>query len=551
MSGESNCWKKAGWLHILAAWLSAFTPLNVSTQPSPPAPRPRTYADLAAGALLKRAEQISRALNESGFIPAESYTNARVNLEGQSTHPSGNVLLSSCQYEFREGLVYAIRRKDLFEDKGPASLILNHLTNEALILDKDKATQRAFEVLHCLSYDPERIQATHRIHTQDDLLTAYPIRNGGPDFPKDLHFFGELISRKKIKMTVGLLPQIPPAEKDAVSAAEMRIDFLATTGELLEAWWLPDSSASKLLGIRCPDPITIPDTPDFAPPLFFSVNRTVPGTSSVVPPETAIALVNDAWNELQNKLATNKAKAVQVCDNLNQAAVVADALKRLAGGLPWVGVSHQFNLDLPFDSSLMQRLAKDKRGIALLAIAGGIEMQLELIPDLDTEAIDFEMEPQDAMQRRYNLLKDQFAPRVAALLLRLNLPETMPDHVLFLMEPAANPASSVIHSELETRLRRKAQVVSVMGAADGWSIGQGVTYFGGSVFSNAIAVVRLSGSLPLQPDHLTPMRLALARLSNAPPGLNLAELQSRPPLRILSGEAINPVRHLAFSFGPH
>jgi len=178
-------------------------------------------------------------------------------------------------------------------------------------------------------------------------------------------------------------------------------------------------------------------------------------------------------------------------------------------------------------------------------------MQLELIPDLDTEAIDFEMEPQDAMQRRYNLLKDQFAPRVAALLLRLNLPETMPDHVLFLMEPAANPASSVIHSELETRLRRKAQVVSVMGAADGWSIGQGVTYFGGSVFSNAIAVVRLSGSLPLQPDHLTPMRLALARLSNAPPGLNLAELQSRPPLRILSGEAINPVRLLAFSFGPH
>src|SRR5437016_12877680 len=102
MSWESNCWKKAGWLHLLAGWLCAFTSLNVSSQPSPPAPRPGTYADLAAEALLKRAEQISRALTQGGFIPAEMFTNAQVNLEGQSTHPSANILLSSCQYEFRE-----------------------------------------------------------------------------------------------------------------------------------------------------------------------------------------------------------------------------------------------------------------------------------------------------------------------------------------------------------------------------------------------------------------------------------------------------------------
>jgi len=78
---------------------------------------------------------------------------------------------------------------------------------------------------------------------------------------------------------------------------------------MLEVWWLPDTSVSKLLGIHCPDPITILDTPDFAPPLFFSVSRKVPDSSSTVSSETAIALVNEAWNELQSQICHQYAES--------------------------------------------------------------------------------------------------------------------------------------------------------------------------------------------------------------------------------------------------
>jgi hypothetical protein len=514
-------------------------------------PFSQSYSNLAAQSFLKRALEISQALSGAGLIPNESPSNAVVKLEGQSTRPSGSVELSSCQYEFREGLVHTIRRRDLFEDRGPASLILKHLTNEVLTLKKEAATNRAFEVLRLLAYDPERIQATHRTTVRDDLMDAYPIRNAGPDFPKDLHFFGELISRKKIKIITSMLAQIPPAQKESVHAPEMRIEFLATTGELLEAWWLPDDRVSKLLEIRSPEPIALPDTPDFGPPLFFAVTNKWTNSASSVTAEDAAAMAAQAWDELQSRLGVNRPKIVLVCDNLNQPKAIADTLKARAGEIPWAGVSHKFNMDSPFEPSLMSRLAEGKRGITLLAVAGNIQIQLELIPDLDAETVAFGDESDDAMQWRFKLLKEKFVPRVEPLLSRLQFPENVPDHVLFLMQPSANMASSVIQNELETRLRWKALVISIMGASPDWSIGQGVTYFQGAVFSNAIALVHLSGSLPLQADHSYAMAMAMARLSKAPPGYDLAKLQARGPARILSGEAIYPFRALAFGYGPH
>jgi hypothetical protein len=514
-------------------------------------PTSQTYSNEAAKALIQRASQISASLSDAGLIPVESASNTIVNLEGQSTHPWGRVSFSSCQYEFDEGLIKAIRRKDFFEDKGPESLILAHLTNEVLTLTKEVATNRAFDVLRCLSYDPERIKATHRIRVRDDMMDAYPLRNGGPNFPKDLHFYGELISRKKIRMIVEMLANIPNKEQQFVGDAQMRIEFLATTGELLEVRWPPNQQVSKLLGIRAPEPITLADTADFSSPLFFSAQRVVTGPAINVTSEEAVNLVNETWKEMEDKFRTNIPKLVLVCDNLNRPVDIANALKKLTGEIPWAGVSHTFNMGLPFELSKMSRLAEGKRGVALLAICGNMDVQLDVVSDLVAQGPEIDWDRRDESQQRYQQIKEEFTPRVGPLLERLKFLPDVPDHVLFLMQPAANYASSVINSELENRLRGNARVISVMGASDSFSIGDGITYFRGDVYSNAIALVRLSGSFPLQADHHYALALAAARLSKPPPGYDLAKIQARGPARILSGEVINPVRNLAYSFGPH
>src|SRR6059058_4836724 len=107
-----------------------------NAQPDPP-DAGRNYADLASAALLKRAAEISNTLSKAGYIPVESTTNGEVVLDGQAVKPAGKVTFSACAYEFRDGLLERIARKDLFEDKGPASLILQHLTNEVLTLNYD------------------------------------------------------------------------------------------------------------------------------------------------------------------------------------------------------------------------------------------------------------------------------------------------------------------------------------------------------------------------------------------------------------------------------
>src|SRR5579862_8895548 len=87
-------------------------------------PSSESYSNVASAALLQRAQQVSHALTAAGILPTESFTNVSIDFEGQSTHPSARVKGSCCEYEFRQGLLNAIRRMDLFEDKGPASLIL-------------------------------------------------------------------------------------------------------------------------------------------------------------------------------------------------------------------------------------------------------------------------------------------------------------------------------------------------------------------------------------------------------------------------------------------
>jgi hypothetical protein len=422
-----------------------------------------SYSNLVADAALSWAQQVSSNLSTAGFIPTESFTNATVTLEGQSSRPSVRVLASICEYSFRNGSLQIIRRRDLFEDKGPASLILQHLTNEVLALTRDAAPHRALEALQCLCYPTNRIQEVYRFNVRDDLMDAYPIRNGGPNFPQDLHFYGELISRKKIKMSVGMGLADPIALGDGQRlASPARIDLLATTGELLEAWWLPDFETLERLGVRGPEPIRLPDTPDFAPPRFVSATRKLTAAEAGSQPIPVVDVVRDAWTQLEQQLGTNRPKCILVCENLNDPAAVVAEMAALAGNVLWAGASHFFRFDLPFDTSQMQDLAQGKRGVRLLAICGGVETWLEVLSDLKpipppSEGDLARLGGQEKWKHIYDEERQRLGPQVDDLLGRLNIPEKLPDHAIFLIcATIPFPAGSVIQSELPARLRGKA-----------------------------------------------------------------------------------------------
>src|ERR1044071_303576 len=294
----------------VAAW--------AQTVPSSTAP-PLTYSNLATIALLKRAEEISRSLSEGGFLPSESFTNTTVQLEGQSVHPSGRVQASCCDYEFRDGLLHLLRRRDLFEDKGPASLILKHLTNEVLTLTTQEATNRACQLLERLSYDSQRMRELYRLRVTDGVMGG-SVRNAGPDFPADLHFAGELISRKKIQIRVDMMLMDPKSLGERPQPT-FGFQFLATIGELLEAS-LPDSASFAALHLRGPEQITITQAVDLAPPLFFIVTNRLATAEAARPTPSVEDAVNGAWRALEVALGTNSPKLILVADNLNDPAAV-------------------------------------------------------------------------------------------------------------------------------------------------------------------------------------------------------------------------------------
>jgi hypothetical protein len=231
----------------------------------------------------------------------------------------------------------------------------------------------------------------------------------------------------------------------------------------------------------------------------------------------------------------------------------------LAGEIPWAGVSHFFRFDLPFDSAEVRHVAEGRRGIRLLAICGGVETRLEALPDLRSMPPPGPKElANPGGQEKWRQISEQervqLGPRIDELLERLRMPEEFPDHAVFLLCPTIPfPSGRIIENELPSRLRGKAQVISVMGENESGSIGDGLTYCNGKLLTNGIAVLCVSGFLPLQQDTTRLMALHLASLTNSPgySAETLRMLQASPPARILSGEAIVPVRELAYAFDPH
>jgi hypothetical protein len=487
------------------------------------------YSNLASVALLKASQQHSTALSRAGFIPAESLANATVGLEGQSARPGGRVRATRCEYWFRDGALNDIRRADLFEDKGPASLILRHLTNEVLTLKTQDAPGRALDLLRCLSYDADAIRNAYRITARDDLMDAHPVRNAGTNFPKDLHFFGELISRKKIHICVEFALQAPAPPTNRWERGNMQIEFLATTGELLKARFAgPDTLAA--LGIRAPERVAAIETPDFTPPVFFAASRKLTVPPATISTNDALALLGQAWTELQQKLGPNHAQCYLLSDNLNLPETIAHEFAKLARKTPWAGVCHFWRNDLPFDRAMMDELSHDRRGLGLLAICGKVQTQFDVIPDLAD--IPIPNNGDKASTARFTKDRERLIPLVTASLKRTTPAASMPDTALFMLQANPNFASRVVSGEFESATHAWAQVFEASGARPYNSIGDGVTYYNGAPLTNALVVLRLSGSLPLRMDPASLLR-------------------RMPERRLISGEVSTPITDLAYSFGPH
>src|SRR5664279_3660848 len=164
-------------------------------------------------------------------------------------------------------------------------------------------------------------------------MDAYPVRNGGTNFPKDLQFFGELISRKEIHIYVEFAPQNPSLLTNQWEPGTMRLEFLATTGELLAAR-LPDPDPLAALGIRSPERLAAVEAPDFTPPVFITASRKVALPAATIQAKDAVALLHQVWGDLQQKLGPNPVLCYLICDNLNQPDAIAGEFAKLAHESP-------------------------------------------------------------------------------------------------------------------------------------------------------------------------------------------------------------------------
>ena len=472
------------------------------------------YATLTTSGLTDRAKQISTELSKAGFMRAESFESPSVQLLGKSTRPFGNIGFDVCEYRFFYGAIYDVARKDLFLDRGPESLILRHLTNEVLHLKTAEAQARALSVLRCAGLDVNAVKKAYQISVRDDLMDASPIRDGGPNFPQDLHFYGELISRKKIRIIVDLKPIEPKVLAGCRFDGHMSVEFLATTGELLRIHFT-DPDALKLLGVNAPSRVTLADASDFTPVFYFSVsNKLAKFTNSAgSAPQEAL---NATWRDLQQKLGARKPVCYLLADNLNAPQTIAREMNKLARSVPWVGISHVWNDDLPFERSRMKGLTRDGQGIELLAICGDIEVHVNGISNSTVDEV----------------------------MSGLKFPSGVPDHAVFLLQPGAYHPSNEFIDRLKSRLHGNVQVFGDARERTMATFGSGYSYFGGQVCTNMSVAMTVSGFLPLQMDALSLMRHT--------PEQHIIAWEVYGPLREFSGRfEQNPLQKIVDRLGPN
>ena len=291
----------------------------------------------------------------------------------------------------------------------------------------------------------------------------------------------------------------------------------------------PDTLAA--LGIRAPERVAAIETPDFTPPVFFAASRKLTVPPATISTNDALALLAQAWTELQQKLGPNHAQCYLLSDNLNLPETIAHEFAKLARKTPWAGVCHFWRNDLPFDRAMMDQLSHDRRGLGLLAICGKVQTQFDVIRDLAD--IPIPSNGDKASMARFAKDRERLIPRRYRIAQADNsgslhagyCPIHAPSQPQLCLARCFRESSSLP----PTPGRR---CFDASGARPYNSIGDGVTYYNGAALTNSLVVLRLSGSLPLRMDPASLLR-------------------RMPERRLISGEVSTPITDLAYSFGPH
>jgi hypothetical protein len=441
-----------------------------------------TYDETAKALLSEKAKAASKILSDRGLIPAEPFTNVTVQFIGRDAQPEALLKAENCSYYFFRGILSTIERTDLFVDKGPESLILLHLTSEALTLNTNTAPAKALDLLRDLGFNIDALGRRFKVAVSDDLMSAYPLRNGGTNFPADLRKWGELLSRKKVKIIVEFIPTDEKEWADMGRYAPLHFEFLATTGELLSARFkAPDLLAS--LAIKPLDPVTVQNSADFSPPQYASAVVVSPN------PDVASALAQ-AMAKVTREL-TAPAKCFLLFDNLNNPSALAAEMNRLAAGVPWAGFGHAWVDNVSFDVAPFASV-RPPRGVALLGIAGEVSIHFETLTNFTP--IPFRGNTLEALQQG-QADRNARTPALEQFLGRFER-GAAPDHVFVALSGIPN-GSLTFDFNNALHVIRPASFLDLSAAN---SSDAGVEYVNGAVFTNAIVFLDVGGNFPLQHD---------------------------------------------------
>ncbi|MEW6306208.1 MAG: hypothetical protein AB1705_22305 [Verrucomicrobiota bacterium] len=437
------------------------------------------YTNLAAHLLTGSVTEFADA---AGIAAQPPDPIAFTQIDGRRRHPFGSIERSDYRFKFDDGQLISAEAIDLFRDRGSETGIIPHLLNTRLQLTPGAAKAQARRLLKSLGYDVEKLAATHHIVTEENRLFVR-IQDPGPNFPKDLIFSGQCGSRKTIDLRVKFI-----SKGSVDTRTHIQMSFLATDGRLRGFWVEPSFQVTKL-GVL-PPPLTIEHASDFALPVLTEASATV-AAPNLHEPEIASA-VESAWKLLTERLGTNRAGCILVCDNLGNPAIVRDLLNRKAAGIPWAGIFHPWSEE-PFKAQRSIRKPDDfSRGIHLLAVSGNVELKLDIVKGLSVRPPG----PEDKLDAtKWHKAETARVREIALLFAESRELDPNRDHLFVLL----TGDDSAISFQIECGKIWKNQAGFVKSGKPFRTrhplAGAGV-YHAGKTVANAVAIAQISGRLP-------------------------------------------------------
>jgi hypothetical protein len=441
-----------------------------------------TYSNLAFQLLTSEVNDIARKLDLPESLPVQVSSNFQLALEGKTAGVSGRIETEKFEYKFSDGAIWQILRKDFRRDVDPQSPLLNHLTNEMLVLTKERARAKALEILSQLSFDIKKLEKFYDVKVKDDLMTFHPSRGTSGSFPKELRFYGELISRKKIQIEVVFT-------RKGTDQSGPNFKFIATTGDLLSLFiW--DSPELKRLGIYQKQLPAI-NVVDLSLPIFFTGEAIDSSSANLEESKIRSLLVREAVAQVQQKLGTKTPKGYLICDNLNAPELVSRELKGSLTNAFFAGASMHWRTNLPFSREQQDAVSKGERGIYIVGFDGNFKTEFRRIEK--PPMADYRNKSEEVKTRI--LRENEQIARKAVQDVFQKMQLSASEQTLFVSLGNFNDSSFGILQNAFSEGAREwgATVVPkyIMSHA-----GNGSIYWNGEIMTNNFAFLRISGALP-------------------------------------------------------